>query len=495
MKLFFFQIIINVTSKLFSENNLAIWTSNTSSVVSSSILKAVEKFTSLFSPANFIISNNNTVVNVKTTIYREFYTQIDIINTINSVRMQINVENGLDMNSTFSAIVFSNLHKILPIQQESDCKDCTVNSIVIISALKTNTSSKKPSISLKFSPINKSLFIKTSVCVYWNSNNSNYNFTSGWFKEGCTTVVSNNAVNCSCDHFTPFAVLMSSTNPDSETSDILTNVVLTISICTLAVSIVLLSVTMRRNAFMKRSSCLKLTILLHICIKLMCAHVLFLLASFLEGKLTQAMCIPITALMHFCYLAFFFWMLCEGGLISYQLTFPIHAKDYWRQFTIAAFCVGYGAPLLIMVITVSVAKTNYSNVKFCWLATENNVILSFVVPVVVILVVNLGTVAIVCVKKMRKSIGASRSRANRNMLRCFSVLVVILGLFWFLGAVDFFIPNRGLDVCFTVVNGCQGLCICYCNVLNDPDVQKMLKRNGFRKYSFFIPRIYIQRHR
>uniref|UniRef100_A0A671SXW6 G-protein coupled receptors family 2 profile 2 domain-containing protein n=1 Tax=Sinocyclocheilus anshuiensis TaxID=1608454 RepID=A0A671SXW6_9TELE len=135
---------------------------------------------------------------------------------------------------------------------------------------------------------------------------------------------------------------------------------------------------------------------------------------------------------HFFYLPLFFWMLVSAVLLLYRTTMVFHISK--SVMMALAFIAGYGAPLLISVITVASTAGNKHYVTWneaCWLnCDQSKALLAFVLPALVIVAVNIIIVIIVVVKMLRRGVGES-NRDEKNtlvvILRCEAILMLHLG--------------------------------------------------------------------
>ncbi|XP_059965556.1 adhesion G protein-coupled receptor F5 isoform X2 [Mesoplodon densirostris] len=324
-------------------------------------------------------------------------------------------------------------------------------------------------------------------CVFWNFNLANH--TGGWDSSGCYVKdVTEDSVSCSCDHLTSFSILMSPDSPDPDSLlkillDIISYIglcfsILSLTACLAVEAVVWKSVTKNRTSSMR-----------HICIvniaaSLLVADVWFIVAAAIHNyryPLNQAACVAATFFVHFSYLSVFFWMLTLGLMLFYRLVFILHDTSKSIQKAIA-FSLGYGCPLVISVITVGATQPRevYTRKNACWLNWEDTkALLAFVIPALLIVMVNVTVTVVVITKILRPSIGDKPSKQEKSSLfqitKSIGVLTPLLGLTWGFGLATVFQgSNAVFHIVFTLLNAFQGLFILLFGCLWDQKVQEAL---------------------
>ncbi|KAF6112568.1 adhesion G protein-coupled receptor F5 [Phyllostomus discolor] len=333
-------------------------------------------------------------------------------------------------------------------------------------------------------------------CVFWNFTLANY--TGGWDSSGCYTKVDGDSVFCSCDHITSFSILMSPDSPDPDSLlkillDIISYIglcfsILSLAACLVVEAVVWKSVTKNRTSYMR-----------HICIvniaaSLLVADIWFIVASTIRDHhyvLNETACVAATFFIHFFYLSVFFWMLTLGLMLFYRLVFILHDASKSFQKAIA-FSLGYGCPLIISVITVGVTQPQevYTRKNACWLNWEDTkALLAFVIPALIIVVVNVTITVVVITKILRPSIGDKPNKQEKSSLfqisKSIGVLTPLLGLTWGFGLATVFQgSNAVFHIVFTLLNAFQGLFILLFGCLWDQKVQEaLLKKFSLSRWS------------
>lgn len=388
---------------------------------------------------------------------------------------------SLQPNTSIVTLAFPNLKTILAqdIQTEN-----FVNSLVMTTTVSHNL--VKPfQISMTFQ--NNIPPGGVPVCVFWNFHLANH--TGGWDQSGCyVKEFSDESVSCSCDHLTSFSILMSPDSPDPDSLlkillDIISYIGLCFSVLSLAACLVVegmvwKSVTKNRTSYMR-----------HICIvniaaSLLVADIWFIVAAAIHDHhfpLNQTACVAVTFFIHFFYLSVFFWMLTLGLMLFYRLVFILHDTSKSSQ-KVIAFSLGYGCPLVISSITVGATQPQevYTRKNACWLNWEDTkALLAFVIPALIIVVVNVTITVVVITKILRPSIGDKPSKQEKSSLfqisKSIGVLTPLLGLTWGFGLATVFQgSNAVFHIVFTLLNAFQGLFILLFGCLWDQKVHEAL---------------------
>ncbi|KFV70988.1 putative G-protein coupled receptor 115, partial [Dryobates pubescens] len=314
-------------------------------------------------------------------------------------------------------------------------------------------------------------------CVGWHSTERQ------WDSRACRMKSENaSSVVCICRHhrqtLKSFSILMSPSTLRSAVLDYITRVGLGLSIFSLVVclaieAVVWYHVTKTEITYM-RHFCL-----VNIATSLLIADLLFILAEVFvhNTALNYQLCVAATFLLHFFYLALFFWMFTLGLLILYGLLF-IFFKITRSVFIVAAFFIGYGCPLVISVLTVAITepKRMYLRIGACWLNWhETKALLAFVIPALSIILVNMVVVVVVMVKTGRSSVGEGcKSQDLSNMIRIsknVALLTPLLGLTWGFGLATI-VDSRSLafHITFALLNAFQGFFILLFGTLLDRKV-------------------------
>ncbi|XP_037075403.1 adhesion G protein-coupled receptor L4-like [Pollicipes pollicipes] len=293
--------------------------------------------------------------------------------------------------------------------------------------------------------------ISNVQCAFWNDS------VQDWSTEGCyVSQVSDDFIECSCNHLTSFATLMDINGVIVPGSGLdlalswLTNVGCVISLICLALCIVIFSAVSALRS--DRTSVHR-----NLCLCLFAAE-LILLAG-LEPHGNAVGCAIVAGLLHFFFLAAFAWMCIEGVQI-YLLLYKVFdsGRSYMRYF----YGLGYGVPALIVTISVASTKgVGYGTDMACWLSTENGLIWAFAGPLLLVILVNI----LVLVLALRVTARATAARSNKDTrqvstwIKGSASLVAILGTTWLFGFLYFSNGLLFFSVVFALLNSLQGFFI------------------------------------
>ncbi|KAF1413608.1 Adhesion G protein-coupled receptor F5, partial [Spheniscus mendiculus] len=456
---------------------------------SSSLLHSVENFSLHLQPVNNAIppvsaeslqlqgiavtANNNTG-------YNKNFSAENL--TVNVLIGETEIQT-LDPSSTIVSVMYSKLGRLLR-SNESKC----VNGLLVTTTVSSNRS-EKFNINMTFAK--KNLSLTKPQCVFWNFT---LNERRGdWDHHGCTPTEKGNDVICSCNHLTSFSILMSPDNSSQVTfEDYITYIGLAISILSLVACIIIESlvwkyVTNNTTSYMRHVCILNITT------SLLIADIWFIVFAFIndQNQMSRSVCFVATFFMHLFYLCVFFWMLSLGLILFYRLVFILHNTSKTTQKAVA-FCLGYGCPFVIAVITIAVTlpRDNYTSKDACWLKwKDSKALLAFVIPALIIVAMNLFITAVVIIKILRPTIGDRSNRQEKNSLfqigKSVAILTPLLGLTWGFGiATVIEKSHQAFRILFVLLNSLQGLFILVFGTLWDKKIQEaLLKRNSMSKWS------------
>jgi len=322
-------------------------------------------------------------------------------------------------------------------------------------------------------------------CVYWNFEED------GWSQNGCYPIKEESTENttmCHCYHLTNFAVLvdiygLALSEQHKSYLDVLTYIGCTISICSLGVCIYVFMTF--RSAKNDRS-----TINANLCLCLFLAEFTFLFGIGQTGF--PSLCSVIAATLHYLFLASFFWMLIAGFQI-YVLLVEVFEPDGSRF--VQYYLLGYIAPLLIVLCSLLMdTLLNYESVyghrDFCWLSSNIFLVLSFLMPVFLIVGANLYFLSVAVYKihlhsKDSLIVHKSRSASLKLYVKGLFGLLFLLGITWSFGIVSVTHSSVTFIYIFTALNSLQGFFIFIFNCVFNKKIRNegMLKiQNMFNCY-------------
>ncbi|XP_062870754.1 adhesion G-protein coupled receptor F1-like [Trichomycterus rosablanca] len=449
---------------------------STTKHTSSDLLKSLEDFGSRLSDQSFTTSTTSTYIERKTTNKPLFE------NIGNNSGTHINIPN-IKENTFITIIVLSAFDNILPVRNQT-CTDCSLNGTRINGdVVVVQTQPKINNISLKYTVKNTTL--GNPQCVFWNFNLLNN--SGGWDSTGCKLIQDQNgAVTCECDHTTSFSILMSpfTLSPaDIVILDYITYIGVGISMACLVLCLIIEIIiwkSVRRN----ETSYMRHVSIVNMAGSLLIADICFIIGAAIvkNGETTPVpSCTAVTFFMHFFYLALFFWMLLLALLLLYR-TIMVFNRLSKSAMMATAFSVGYGAPLLIAVITVASTAGGGGYVtaaNACWLNWDKSkALLGFVLPALTIVAINLLVMVVVLYKILRRGLNASVQQDEKHALlviaKCVGILTPLFGLTWGFGIGTMVTQKFGLHVVFALLNSLQGFFILVFGLLLDSKVREAL---------------------
>ncbi|XP_053300843.1 adhesion G protein-coupled receptor F5 isoform X1 [Pleuronectes platessa] len=417
----------------------------------------------------------------------------------------LNITKNSMSNVYITTILLSTLYIVMPTRNSTfdvspfnttsneTASDNAINAAVLL--VKINA--KVQNVILRYDKLNSSLTMNPQ-CVFWNF--TLFDNIGAWDDEGCKFVSDrNNIVTCSCNHLTSFSILMATDIPPSirEALDIITYVGVGISMASLVICLVIegyvwKAITRNSTAFMRHVS------IVNTALSLLVADICFIIGASVANnplenpggdyELPLGPCSTATFFMHFFYLALFFWMLVSGLLLFYRtvMVFSYMSKSIMLAI---GFCLGYGCPLIIAVITVAVTAPGNGYIRkseACWLNWfETKALLAMVIPALTIVFINILIVIVVLYKMLKRGVGDAAQSDEKHTLvvitRCLVILTPLFGLTWGLGVGTMVSStNKAIHIAFAFFNSLQGFFILLFGVLLDSKTRSLLGRKSPR---------------
>ncbi|KAI5620012.1 adhesion G-protein coupled receptor G2, partial [Silurus asotus] len=344
-----------------------------------------------------------------------------------------------------------------------------LNSLILGTSV-ANLSIRDLKENVQFSLMNTSAIKGNLTCVFWDFNQNGG--AGGWNKSGCFLLnTTDTEMKCSCNHLTSFAVLMDISR--GGITDKLQDTILTfITYIGCGISAIFLAITLLTYlAFDKIRRDIPSKILIQLCLALFLLNMVFLVDAWL-ALYTEAvgLCISTAFFLHYFLLASFTWMGLESLhlYLSIVKVFKNFVSHYMLKFSLA----GWGIPLIVVIIVISVDKNNYGLVTygkytngtgdFCWLKNDIAYYVSVVAYYCVIFVVNMVMFVVVMVQLRRikrQNPQNNQYRKGLQDLRSIAGLVVLLGLTWGFAFFAWGPVNLAFMYLFTIFNSFQGLFI------------------------------------
>lgn len=419
--------------------------------VSGRLLLSLETLTSGLTNESFNIDTDFILLN-KTTFTDTFDADFN-----SSVGINITESDGQAQSIT--VITFASLDNVLPARDEANSTATVINGNVVL----VRAGGAVDNVTFTFDIRNDTL--GRPQCVFWNF--SLFEGLGGWDDEGCQLVRSvNDTVACNCNHLTSFSILMSPNTPDDPELSLLTFIGVGISIACLVICLIIEAIVLRR---VKKNPTfyLRHVSIINIAVSLLAADIWFIIGAAISDAEVKnvAACSAATFFIHFFYLALFFWMLASALLLLYRIVNVFERGGNKKTIMAVGFSLGYGAPLIIAVITIAVTAPRNEYIRgnvVCWLNwDESKALLAFVIPALLIVAINLLILPVVIYKilrspTMRGSTHAPEKNVTVVIVRALAVLTPFFGITWGLGVGTIVDPlNRAIHIAFAFFNSLQ----------------------------------------
>ncbi|XP_078741565.1 adhesion G protein-coupled receptor L4-like isoform X2 [Lampetra fluviatilis] len=284
-------------------------------------------------------------------------------------------------------------------------------------------------------------------CGFWVEH------ASTWSTLGCEVAFLNHShAHCSCSHLTHFAILLAHrpvSEHDALILSVLTRVALSVSLVCLALSVA--TFMLSRALHGARNS-----VHANLCATLFIAEFIFLLG--VHQTAYTVLCKVIAYFLHYFFLAAFTWMSLEGVCLYFMVVQVFKSRDLPVR---SLYAVGYGVPLVILILTSAIAPGSHGTDKYCWL--DKSIYWSFAGPVLCVITTNLGFLGITMYKMIRHrhpiTPGVSCMETMRVLVLSSLALTFLLGVPW---VFALFYVSDGTAFAlyiFTVFAALQGLFI------------------------------------
>nr|XP_032524919.1 latrophilin Cirl isoform X1 [Danaus plexippus plexippus] len=294
--------------------------------------------------------------------------------------------------------------------------------------------------------------VTNPVCVFWDYT------LHGWSSEGCHVEWSNTThTGCACSHLTNFAVLMDVRGVVPLSHELPLRLITMVGCGVSSVALIAAIAVFHCVRNMKSE---RVLIHKHLCFCLLAGELVLMLG--LESTSHRVLCGLVAGALHYFFLAAFAWMFLEGFHLYAMLVEvfePERPRIFWY------YTGAYLSPAVIVLVSASIYPTGYGTQHHCWLTTDRMLIMSFVGPVIVVLVANWICLGMVINRMCRHTNVSIKSKDNSNLykfkvwLKSSIMLAVILGLTWTFGLLYLNEQTTIFAYVFTILNSLQGLFI------------------------------------
>ncbi|XP_061778434.1 adhesion G-protein coupled receptor G2 [Nerophis ophidion] len=309
------------------------------------------------------------------------------------------------------------------------------------------------------------------TCAFWDFTGNGG--AGGWSSAGCFVVNSTSwGTTCTCNHLTSFAVLLDLSREgvsDPRQAQILTFI--TYIGCGLS-AVFLAATLLTYLSFEKLLRDIPAKILVQLCFSLLFLNLVYLLDGWLALYPAGGLCISTAFFLHYFLLTSFTWAGLEAlhMYLSIVQVFTPYLSRYMLKFSL----VGWGAPVVVVTVVISVDKDNYGLVTygrytdgtsddFCWLRSDTAFYVGVVTYFLLIFTSCLLVFAVVMVQlsriKRQNPHNQSPHRGLVTDLRSVVGLVVLLGLAWGFALLAWGPLHLPFVYLFTISNSLQGFLV------------------------------------
>ncbi|XP_067039054.1 adhesion G protein-coupled receptor L4-like [Acropora muricata] len=384
------------------------------------------------------------------------------------------------------SVIYRTLHQMLPSTLNKIASDkgnesggFHLNSRVVGSLVTTRFENKTFDVVVTLQHVMyRSNATLTPICVWWDFKAGGENSSGMWSRNGCTfdTFSSNETHSiCKCNHLTNFAVLMKVTEGEESIAPqhAVALEIITYVGCALSLAGVLLTVGIISCLSGLRSE--RNLIHLNLSVAIGIFQVIFLAG--IEATTNKVICKVVAVWLHYFLLVWFAWMLIEG-IYLYLMVITVfdNSNEQLRLYGVCA----YGIPGVIVLISASSAHEGYGTDSSCWLSVTNGVIYAFVVPALLIILMNtviLGLVIREIIRIQTNGVSnATKFDLIKSGLKSITVLFPLLGITWIFGVLALGSQTIVFQYLFALCNSSQGLFIFIFHCLCNSEIRRAFQR-------------------
>ncbi|XP_072033917.1 adhesion G protein-coupled receptor L2-like [Amphiura filiformis] len=308
------------------------------------------------------------------------------------------------------------------------------------------------------------------TCVFQKAGD---NGEATWDTTGCeVTKSTDNKVTCHCKHTTNFAILMQVKEVKISRRDELALEWITYICCTLSIIALLVTlIVLLALRSLLRSE--RVIIHVNLVVALMLAQTLLLVSG--PAASTEAICRGVAIMLHYFFTAVFCWMLVEGIHLYLQI---VRVFSAGKDRLIPYMAVGWGSPILIVVITASTRWYGYGENGRCWLSTANGMIWAFVAPALAIIAVN----CVILIMVLRILVISAKTKSDGDYdhikagLKGAVLLLPLLGITWLFGVISVNAHTVVFLYLFAIFNSLQGVFIFLLYCVFNAEVRRAMNR-------------------
>ncbi|XP_074844032.1 adhesion G-protein coupled receptor G2 [Carettochelys insculpta] len=386
-----------------------------------------------------------------------------------------------------SRIIFNFFEKTSPFQDPSLKEVSLISNVISSSVANLTLSDLQANVTVTLQNTLPDLDNLTVRCAFWDFNENGGN--GGWSSEGCMVKKRRaNETICTCNHLTSFGVLLDLSR--STTLPPIPALVLTfITYIGCGLSAIFLSITLVTYvAFEKIRRDYPSKILIQLCAALLLLNLVFLLDSWIALYNIQGLCITVAVFLHYFLLVSFTWM----GLEAFHMYLALVKvfNTYVRKYILKFCIVGWGVPLLVVIIVLAITPNNYglgsygkfpngSLDEFCWINNNTVFYITVVGYFCVVFLLNVSMFIVVLIQlcriKKKKQLGTQRKTSIQD-LRSVAGLTFLLGITWGFALFAWGPVNLVFMYLFAIFNTLQGFFIFIFYCVAKENVRKQWRR-------------------
>eukprot|EP00039_Didymoeca_costata_P030463 m.29706 g.29706 ORF g.29706 m.29706 type:complete len:1091 (+) comp8128_c0_seq1:122-3394(+) len=298
--------------------------------------------------------------------------------------------------------------------------------------------------------------VGTPLCGWWSPELQTWETQGCVYADGC----------CHCNHLTHFGVLFKTkesdtsviSEDDAKSLEIITYVGVGLSLAAMITAVI-------TYIYLRDLIKLRERLLFSLMASIAAAQVIFISGIMRERHETDSSCKAVAILEHYFLLASFAWMTCEGIHLyeTFVIIFPTNPTKFW-QYNL----IGWGAPLIIVVVTLVASYDDYASGEVCFIETGSDAIWAFLAPAIFAFVGNF-----LCLGWVVRGIAMNASA--RAGIRSFVVFGTTLGLSYLFGILLVLHPSFLLwHYLFAITVSTQGLCLFFFHCYRRPEIRRRL---------------------
>jgi len=286
--------------------------------------------------------------------------------------------------------------------------------------------------------------------------------------------VDDNTIITYCSHLTSFAVLVQVKEIKISKKDEMALSIITYVGCSLSLFACLLTYAVL--AAVRSVSSERIRIHKNLVLSLGIALTIFVTGINAENK---TLCKIVAVSLHYFFTSVFGWMFAEGIHLYTQVVQVFSAGR--NNMKIYHF-LGWGIPLIFVAISVGVNMDGYGSNNKCWITTNDNMIWTFVAPVIFVIFLNI-CIMVRVLKILIASVNGPLEIKNdktkkqiKAAVKGMALLLPILGLTWIFGMLAVNEETIVFQYIFSILNSCQGVLIFLLYCIGNTEVRTALRR-------------------